>query len=199
MQLKTASAFLIFCGSYLPLSVILLIKDFDQEAINDPVCWQFYRKEVSCYLPFDNPISSLGVVCFCLTCLALSLFLLKSIRCKNEVKVLEVKHVPVDLMNYVLPYIVAFITIDYSNGQDLIGYGFFLVWIFWITYKSGRAILNPMMTVFGWRLYEVSYTVYEEGAVKTGVMLSNSDLAPVEYVRHNKIQDVMIARREHGG
>lgn len=196
MQLKILSAFFIFCGSYLPLSIILLIKDFDEIALSDDICWGYFSGERTCYIPFSNPFLSFGAVAFCLSCLLLSLWILSRIRCKHEVKVVEVKHVPMDLMNYVLPYLVAFISIEYSEPKEFLGYLVFLMWLFWITYKTGRAILNPVLAVFSWKLYEVSYVLGDDGAKRTGVMLSNSEVIPTEYVNHNKIQDVMIVRRE---
>lgn len=196
MQLKILSAFLIFCGSYLPLSLILLIKDFESSALKDNICWGYVKDSDACYIPFSNPFLSFGVVVLCFLCLLLSVLVLGQIRCKHEVKITEVKHVPMDLMNYVLPYLVAFISIEYSQGKEFLGYLLFLLWLFWITYKSGRAVLNPVLTVFNWKLYEVSYVVGGSGAKRTGVMLSNAEVIPAEYISHNKIQDVMIVRRE---
>ncbi|WP_157957010.1 hypothetical protein [Salinicola salarius] len=196
MQLKIPSAFLIFCGSYLPLSVILLIKDFDESALGDNVCWGYFSGVESCYLPFYNPGFGFGIVAFCLACLFLSLFLLSRIRCKYEIKLLEIKHVPMDLMNYVLPYLVAFISINYSEPKEFLGYLIFLAWLFWITFKSGRAVLNPVLAIFNWKFYEVSYVLKEGGLEKSGVMLSNLEVVSGKWISHNKIQDVIIVRRK---
>lgn len=196
MEFRVGSAFLVFSGSYLPLSIILLIKDYKVSAINDRICWGFVFDSSSCYIPFLFPWLSLTVVVFCSLCLALSIYLLSKVRCKREVMLISVKHMPIDLMNYVLPYIVAFMTLDYGDKKELLGFGVFLLWLFWITYKSGRSVLNPVLVVFGWRLYEVVYTEGKGAVNKSGVMLANTEPFPTTYVNHNKFQDVMIVRRE---
>ena len=59
-------------------------------------------------------------------------------------------------MNYTLPYIVSFMSFGYDQEGKFIGIVIFLTWIFWITYKSGQIILNPILVAFGWKLYEVT-------------------------------------------
>jgi hypothetical protein len=53
-------------------------------------------------------------------------------------------------MNYVLPYVVSFMSIDYQVTGKFVGFLIFLGWMFLITYKSGQIMLNPLLTVFGW-------------------------------------------------
>jgi hypothetical protein len=70
---------------------------------------------------------------------------------------IEVKYVPADLMNYTLPYVVSFMSIEYQDTGKFIGLIIFLGWMFWITFRAGQIILNPLLIAFGWRLYDIKY------------------------------------------
>ena len=69
--------------------------------------------------------------------------------------VTESKHVPADLINYVIPYVVSFMSLDYEQTPKLFGFAVFLIWIFWITYKSGQIALNPVLAVLGLSLIHI--------------------------------------------
>ena len=60
-------------------------------------------------------------------------------------------------MNYTLPYVVSFMGLDYQDGGRFFGFAVFLLWMFWISHKSGQIILNPLLIAMGWRLYEMKY------------------------------------------
>ena len=53
---------------------------------------------------------------------------------------------------------VSFMSLDYEQGPKLVGFAAFLLWIFWITHKSGQIAMNPVLAVLGWKLYEIKYT-----------------------------------------
>lgn len=49
--------------------------------------------------------------------------------------------------------------IAYSEPQKLLGFTVFLLWMFAITYKSGQILMNPLLLIFGWRLYEATIVI----------------------------------------
>ena len=106
----------------------------------------------------------------------------------------EVKHIPTDLMNYVLPYVVSFMEIDYNDIGKFVGFIVFLVWIFIITYKSERAIMNPVLTVFGWKLFEIKHSSPAGQVVSTSMALSRIALNPGTTYRVNAVQEVLIVK-----
>jgi hypothetical protein len=55
-------------------------------------------------------------------------------------------------------------------------------------------ILNPVLTVFGWRLYDVSYTFAGGVEIYSGTALSRVILREGETYRQAAIQDVMILK-----
>lgn len=98
-------------------------------------------------------------------------------------------------MNYVLPYVVSFMGIDYKDPAKLLGFVVFFSWIFVITFRSGQAILNPVLAVFGWRLFEVTYQ-FEGGSETTyaGIMLSRITPEIGRVYQKAQLQDVMVVK-----
>jgi hypothetical protein len=106
--------------------------------------------------------------------------------------VVEAKYIPAELMNYTLPYVVSFMSISYQETGKFVGLIIFLLWMFWITYRSGQVILNPILVSFGWRLYEVSYRFAGDTKEYSGRILSCGWIAPGQRHKFSTIQDVII-------
>ena len=95
-------------------------------------------------------------------------------------------------MNYTLPYVVSFMSVGYQDTGKFVGVLIFLGWMFWITQKSGQVILNPLLIVFGWRPYEVSYKIAGDINEKSTTALSKEKVSAGESYKYKTIQDVMI-------
>lgn len=192
MQLRWVSAAIIYLGSYLPLSLILLAQDLDAKATARGLCQIADMRYGNCSAPFKHPTFSLAAVALCAACLCASLFALRVLPTKHRVNVVESKHIPADLINYVIPYILSFISLDYGDPPKLIGFAVFLAWIYWITFKSGQIVLNPVLAVLGWKLFEVKYRHFGSEDAFTGRVLSKREIAPGKTYRQGGLQDVMI-------
>lgn len=198
MQLRILIAAAIYLGSYLPLSLILLAQDLDLEAVKRGICPVESMVTLSCASPFKNPAWSLAAFAVCLVGMAVTFVALRIVRTPQRVKVSESKHIPADLINYVIPYVVSFISLDFEQGTKLIGSAVFLIWIFWITYKSGQIALNPVLAVFGWKLFEVKYVFHGGTSTFVGRVLSKVDIEPDRAYLQGHLQDVMVVRNEEG-
>lgn len=196
MQLWKASAAAIYLASYLPLSVILLAQDIDFAVLGNGPCHLSDLLARNCASPLLHPAWSIPLVALCASCFAASLWTLQILRAKIPVRIIESKHIPADLINYVVPYILSFITISFEDKSKMLGFGIFLAWIFWITFKSGQIVMNPVLAVFGWKLYEVKYAFLNSPDILTGRSLSRVVLQPAHVYRHAALQDVMIVRDE---
>lgn len=160
MQFRIGSAFLIFIGSYLPLALILAVQDI-------PITWwslsfcDFFTLGFShcSYIPFKNPAQSMVFIGICTLSVVISTFLFSKISFPFEVNVVEFKAIPNDIINYTFPYVVSFMGISYEEPEKLLGFGVFLIWMFAITYKSGQIIMNPLLLMFGWKLYEATILI----------------------------------------
>jgi hypothetical protein len=191
VQFRVPFAAAIFLGSYLPLSLILLAQNFDYASVTRPFCWNW---TADCVMPFRNPTFALGIFFGCIVCFAITLAILAMVTPKREIIVRQAKYIPADLMNYVLPYVVSFMSIDYQETGKFIGLLIFLAWMFWITFKSGQIIFNPLLIVFGWRLYDISYNFPGDNTEHSSFALSKVLISPLERYRQTAIQDVMIIK-----
>lgn len=196
MQLRALFAVAIYLGSYLPLSLILLAQDLDVATLKRGICPAAMTATWLCDNPLKNPAWSLSAVAICAAGMLATFVALRYLRTPHRVKVTESKHIPADLINYVIPYVVSFISLEYDQPTKLIGFGVFLAWIFWITHKSGQIALNPVLAVFGWKLFEVKYVYNGSANIFVGRMLSKVDIEPERSYRQGNLQDVMVARTE---
>lgn len=198
MQFRTLVAALVFVGSYLPLSLILLSQDFKYEYLSKSFCSDWKNFGEKCEIPLENPVYAITFCSMCLLCLCVTLKALSVVKPRHSIVVIESKHIPADLMNYVLPYVVSFMSLDYRDSNKLVGFSIFLAWIFWISHMSGRVIFNPVLIAFGWRLFEVKYSFSSSPNILTGFALSKVDLVPRQTYKQHAIQDVLIIKAKQG-
>jgi hypothetical protein len=194
VELRLIPAAIIFIGSYLPLSMILLSQDIKYEMMRLDLCPTIITNFNSCAIPLSNPILSFGFFTLCFLCLILTIITLKIKTPTQQITIKETKHIPTDLMNYVLPYIVSFMSIQYSETSKFVGFLIFLSWLFWLSYKSGQIILNPILIALGWKLYEIKFSFIGSTNELTGKSLSHSELIPNTIYKTESIQDVIIIK-----
>ena len=191
MQFRIFSALIIFIGSYLPLSIILLAQNFDFSAFHRALCWS--SGSIRCAIPLQNPEMAVGFFVFTLVCFGVTLYVLRSIDPQQDISITEADYVPTDLMNYTLPYVVSFMSIEYQNTGKFIGFLIFLGWMFWISYKSGQIILSPLLIALGWRLYAVSYHFIGSSDIHKTRALALGHLMPGDY-KQWPVQDIQIIK-----
>lgn len=191
MQFRLATALIVFVGSYMPLSLILLAQNFDYGAFGHSVCWPIDHAE--CRLPISSPFFSIGLFVLTAACFAVTIASLSFVRPSVDIEVTEAEYTPTDLMNYTLPYVVSFMSIDYQETGKFVGLIVFLAWMFWITYKAGQIILNPVLIAFGWRLYGITYRF--SGAQETFITqaLVKGHLDPGSHKQY-PLQDIQIIK-----
>lgn len=160
MQFQIVPAFLIFLGSYLPLAIILALQDIPVTWWSQPLCTLEAFKDGSChFIPFANPSLSLTFLVATSLATLLAKGSLQKIRFPFEVKVMRQKATPNEIINYTFPYVVSFMGISYGDPQKLLGFGVFLLWMFTITLKSGQILMNPLLLIFNWKLYEATIVI----------------------------------------
>lgn len=195
MQFRFLASLIIFIGSYLPLGLILLAQDFRYELLAAPVCWPL--DGATCVLPLRNGVFPVAIFTTCVVCFLISLGALAVVHPKNPIDVIEVKHVPAELMSYTLPYVVTFMSLEYQETGKFVGLTIFLAWMFLITYRSGQLILNPFLAVFGWRLYEIKYRFPSDATERSGRVLSKVIIEHHERYHQSSLQDVMLIKSNH--
>jgi len=194
MQLWKTSAAIVYLGSYLPLSAILMAQDVDFDIADRGICSYHDITAWNCASPFKHPAASIIVLVACSLCFLACLAALRFVPTKHRVTIIESKHIPADLINYVIPYIVSFVSLDYADKGKFLGFMIFLGWIFWITFKSGQIVMNPLLAAMGWKLFEVKFSFVGSSNVLTGRILSTTDIVPSGTYLQGSLQDVMIVK-----
>jgi hypothetical protein len=179
MQLRRLSAFALYIGSYFPLCLVLLAQDIDFNAAKASLCNPSDWLEPTCGLPLLHPIWSIGAVVISAACLAVTIWTLRVVEVAHRVSIAEAKHIPADLINYIIPYVVSFMGIDFASPS---------------TFRSGQIVMNPILAVFGWKLFEIKYSYLQSDDQFAGRVLSKIEIEPNKSYAHGNIQDVMIVR-----
>lgn len=193
MQFQLVPGFLIFLGSYFPLAIILAIQDIPSAWWSQSICSidQFGSGRCS-FNPFEHPIPSILFLGGCALSVGLAWLSLQTQNYPFNVEVKRAKTTPNEIINYTFPYVVSFMGITYGDSQKLIGFGVFLIWMFAITYKSGQILMNPLLLIFGWRLYEATIVIND--VEKDVRVLTSGDLNSGA-ARAQTIQDFYIIKR----
>jgi len=194
MELRVIFAAAIFLGSYLPLSIILLIQDLKVDLFNRPFCSNPWFLSSECEIPLNNPGLSIGFMLCCLTCLLITVFVMSRKQNPQRVAIKESKQIPTDLINYVVPYIVSFMSLEYSQVTKVLGFGLFMAWVFWLSYKTGQVILNPILIVQGWKLYEIKYSYQNSRTERVDKALARTEFSPGSEIDVEFIQEVLVKR-----
>lgn len=198
MNLRWYASLVIFFGSYLPLSIILLAQDFQFELLGKPLCIPSHDADARCEIPLRNPYFSISIFAVCLFSFLFSLIALSQVKQKRSAKVVDAKYTPAELMSYTLPYVVSFMSLDYQETGKFLGIIIFLMWMFLIIHRSGQMILNPLLVVFGWRLFDVTYQQPGSTKVTLGRAICRSDLNYDDQIKYDTIQSVLVVTKREG-
>jgi hypothetical protein len=187
MQFQLVPAFLVFLGSYFPLAIILAVQDVTADTWHAGLCISL----VGCVLPkLNNPVLSISGMALTGTFLLFTFGIPGRIRYKYPVVVIESKPIPSELISYSFPYIVSFMGVDYGSIGKIVGLIIFLAWLFLITYRAGQIIMNPILLILGWNLYEAKVTINNKEN-RTVKLLSKGNLIPGTY-KCDVIQGIYI-------
>jgi len=190
MQLNVLPAILLFLGSYFPLSVILLVQDVPEATWQLPIC-RFWQSADQCSFPLPQ---HLGVAITLVVVSLISLFCFLAVLNKfggmHDMKVEDSKTIPNDLINYVFPYVVSFMGLDLGSTGKMLGFALFLLWMFLISYRSGQILMNPLLLVAGWQLYEIQADI--QGKKKNLRALSKDAVKQGQHLRSCLVQGIYV-------
>ena len=85
-------------------------------------------------------------------------------------------------------------SIDYRDMPKFAGLVIFLAWMFWITYKSGQILLNPLLIVFGWRLYELKYHFTADTRDENLRALSKTEIIAGQTYQHFNVTGILVIK-----
>lgn len=190
MQIKFLPAVLLFLGSYFPLAFILFVQDIKEKSWALPLCRSPKFWENCTFPELNNP--SIAIAFFAVTAGSLVFFLkaLQMLDAPHDMVIEEVKAIPNDLINYVFPYVVSFMGLDLGSTGKTLGFFLFLCWMFLISYRSGQILMNPLLLVAGWQLYEVEADI--GGKKRHCRALSKDPVVQKQHLKSCSIQGIYV-------
>jgi hypothetical protein len=162
----------IFVSAYAPLALLFAIRDFDSQKKwfgHPPFVW-----------------ASLGTA---LVSVILLFFTMRSVRGQFAVKINKVSLRSNDLLNYSIPYLISFFSVDFGKPQDLGALALFMSLLFFLSLKTQSIFINPVLALRGWGLYEVEFE--ESGNLKNGVFLAKIELQPTCRFKMDRISQFL--------
>jgi hypothetical protein len=163
MKPKIFTAILLFISAYSPLFLIFAVKDFDFKT-NDG---------------FLHPIAIYVLLSITLLSIIVLITTVVSMKRGNMcIEVVSVKNRSVDLINYTIPYMIAFFGADLSKPDDVIAIIIFILIMLLLTLTSKSVFLNPILAMAGYGLYDLEYKF--DGKICTTVVISKHDMRSSE-------------------
>ena len=123
-----------------------------------------------------NPEVSCSITLICFVSLFILRAAMHSLSGGENIKVIKSLKNPSDLMNYTVPYMVAFIGVDLGDWPKVFGFLFFMFFMFCLTYKSKQLFMNPVLAVWGYSLYDVDYEINQ--CARSARILAKEDPIP---------------------
>lgn len=177
MQFRLMSAAILFIGSYFPLALILLVQDIPKKFLNAVPC--NWGNHATCtFQVLEHPFLAVGGALITGVSLLFTHWGLGKVKLRFDVEVLESKSIPNDLINYVFPYVVSFMGLNYEDTGKMLGFLVFLMALFTITYRSGQIVMNPFLIIFGWRIFEAKILVGHSKEPRITRVLKRGRLLP---------------------
>lgn len=154
-RLNNLIRWILFFIAYYPLFLILLIQNsklidrifscnfvnFKFVELNDPFLWGI----------------SLGVIIF----ITIIIFLKFQANTNTiQYKVLSVKDISHETLNYILTYLIAFLSLDINSPKTILSIIILLFIIGVIYINSNMLYVNPILQLLGYSIYELSTTRY---------------------------------------
>ena len=76
-------------------------------------------------------------------------------RTKEHFKAVSSENRAKDALNYIIPYVISFIGFDFSIFVDIVAFGILMLVIFIIYVESSLIYVNPLLSLFGKRMFSI--------------------------------------------
>lgn len=177
MKPRLWASIVIFVSGYAPLALILCALNMDLSSED----WSDWGPK--------NPFAVLVALSIALvSSLALGL-VMRLVHGDHVVNVVEVEDRSPELLNYTIPYVVSFVASDLlGSANELWAFLIFLALMCAMSVKTQVVFINPLLTLFNYRLYGVqiesegksaSKLILAKEAPNSGAKLKVCELGPV--------------------
>lgn len=142
LRLRPWASLLLFFSSYAPLSLILVIKDYDPAQIS--------------LLP-RHPIPCAVLLLFALgSCVAMFLAV-RDIQSGLTVEITKAANKSGEMFGYSIPYMLSFLRVDLGDWQTLLSLLIFMAMLFVVAYRTQTFFVNPVLALAGYMLIDCTF------------------------------------------
>lgn len=159
---------ILFISSYLPLFLILMIRDISKDPNGDHMLFET-----------EYSVSSTALGFFLITAVLTLIvnFIMRRLlgyhEGGHEVHLYKAEPIRGDMINYTLPFLIGLFAFDYKTWQSITSLIVFLGFMFAFLRKDGGILLNPMLMLIGVKLHRIEYKRIsaQEGPAQTESVL----------------------------
>ncbi len=159
MKLRFIPALLAFFSAYFPLTLILLIKDFDPATQRLSHPWPL------------GALFGLGL----LSCIVLIAAIRRYEKGGVFVTVSKATYRSADMFSYSMPYVLGFLGFKLDDWRTVMSAGIFMAMLFIVSYRTHHMFVNPVLALFGYGLYDATFK-NSAGAERQGFLISRHPL-----------------------
>ncbi|SBT11940.1 hypothetical protein [Vibrio celticus] len=196
------SSVAIFISGYMPLFLIMIIKDvksiawFEHELETPFLIFNYIK--VPCSIEFGNIEVVISLFLLSTASLVFLAYILRNItKMPFDIEVIAAKSRSSEVVNYTIPYMISFVAFDLSKWQDITSLFLFLAVLCLLSVRSQSVFINPILAALGYGLYDCKYS--EAGNEKECVMLSKHDLLSGNRESYVKLNNYMGIVSNKGG
>lgn len=174
LKLKLWTSLVVFISAYSPLMIILAIQQMDFSKPFRPV-------NMSIILLAVAVIGSIIV-----------LLVVRSIKSGLNVGVVKASNKSGDMFSYTIPYILAFMKVDFGDLKTILSIFLFMLLLFMMSYRSQTVFVNPILAIFGYMLIDCTFNrdgkeiqamVISKKPITSGETVCLESLSPYLYIR----------------
>ena len=165
--LKRFALFSMFITSYIPLFVIIFLKQLNEGS--DFLHWGGFNNEaISCFVRHFGMSTVLLILSVfgALGTLALFSNLKSNLPNGSIVKVKKINNRNSEAIGYIATYIVPFFASNYSSWFDCVVFAVIIILIYIIYTNSSMILINPLLSIW-YSLLEIEYTVVGDSSEET--------------------------------
>jgi hypothetical protein len=150
---RLGASLIIFISAYAPLAFLFAIRDFDTQ-----LRW------------FAHPRFVFGSLTMAAFSVLLLLLVFRKLQGQFTATMTRVEIRSNDLMNYSIPYLISFFSVDFGKPQDILAFLLFMALLFVLTVKTHSIFINPVLAIWGYGLFAIEFE--ESGKAKSGIFLA---------------------------
>lgn len=172
---------LLFCSAYIPLFLIIIIKNWNTFILksnfiyNDNIFHLVKHHPIYIFKKISNLIID-PVFILIITCVIAVLFLhylltKQSAISPKKLEIIEVKNRTSDTLNYILTFIIPFLSLNLTNYTDIFCILLLLVTISVVYINSNLLYINPVLNLMGYTTFEINGKILNNEKEEDGLFL----------------------------